>query len=338
MLKIFINGEDKDKVKHIIGNDSFFKDFRLAEVEGGFDIDGMKYCTISMTFGCGQFTLIGQQDRALADVIADAFKEVPGIELKGSLLLGDDNYRHFYWMHSEPGKEKVMVDYAIDIDEFGSIVNGANIGKPLSSTWYYSLYGTDYGTEYIYFKTIDELRGAVEMAVSNYDIDEDDKKLGLELMDIYKFISEIMDTSAGDLEDIKKICSEIKKKYEKEDVDEDDISNIITSNLVPMASAIEGMTVYEVWANAVKKKLSKSKFFKLFQIEEELEDLENEDYIALLSQLAEEYEGFSEIECEDFIDLCDEYGITSEIEEDDFEEVKEKLEDMEIPELDDEWI
>ena len=58
----------------------------------------------------------------------------------------------------------------------------------------------------------------------------------------------------------------------------------------------------------------------------------------LLSQLAEEYEGFSEIECEDFIDLCDEYGITSEIEEDDFEEVKEKLEDMEIPELDDEWI
>ena len=128
------------------------------------------------------------------------------------------------------------------------------------------------------------------------------------------------------------------KKYEKEDVDEDDISNIIKSNLVPMASAIEGMTVYEVWANAVKKKLSKSKFFKLFQIEEELEDLENEDYIALLSQLAEEYEGFSEIECEDFIDLCDEYGITSEIEEDDFEEVKEKLEDMEIPELDDEWI
>ena len=92
------------------------------------------------------------------------------------------------------------------------------------------------------------------------------------------------------------------------------------------------------YGNAVKKKLSKSKFFKLFQIEEELEDLENEDYIALLSQLAEEYEGFSEIECEDFIDLCDEYGITSEIEEDDFEEVKEKLEDMEIPELDDEWI
>ena len=38
----------------------------------------------------------------------------------------------------------------------------------------------------------DELRGAVEMAVSNYDIDEDDKKLGLELMDIYKFISDII--------------------------------------------------------------------------------------------------------------------------------------------------
>ena len=42
MLKIFINGEDKDKVKSIIENDSFFKDFRLAEVEGGFVIDGMK--------------------------------------------------------------------------------------------------------------------------------------------------------------------------------------------------------------------------------------------------------------------------------------------------------
>ena len=57
-----------------------------------------------------------------------------------------------------------------------------------------------------------------------------------------------------------------------------------------------------------------------------------------LKQLAEEYEGFSEIECEDFIDLCDEYGITSEIEEDDFEEVKEKLEDMYIPEIDEEYM
>ena len=66
--------------------------------------------------------------------------------------------------------------------------------------------------------------------------------------------------------------------------------------------------------------------------------MENEDYIALLSQLAEEYEGFSEIECEDFIDLCDEYGLTSEIEEDDFEEVKEKLEAMDIPEIDEDYM
>ncbi len=338
MLKIVINNEDRIKTKSIIESDSFFKDFQISENEEGFEIDGMKYCTIAFTLQYGQFTLIDKQDRALNEVISETFKEVPGIEIKGSLLLGDDNYRHFYWMYSEPGKEETTIDYAIDISEFGSVVNSSKLGVPLSSTWYHCLYGTDYGAEYIYFKTIDDLRESVKSALSNLETDAEDKKLGLNLMEIYKFMSEVMDTPVGDLEDLKDHCSKIKKKYEKEDKNEDEISDVIKNNFVPMASAISGMTIYEVWANAVKKAITKSKFFKLFKIEEDLEDLENEDYINLLAQIAEDYEGFSGMECDDFIDLCDEYGLSSEIDEDDYDAARDKIEELDIPEFDSDLI
>ena len=168
------------------------------------------------------------------------------------------------------------------------------------------------------------------MAISEYDIDVADKMLGLNLMEVYKFISEVMGTTASDIEELKKVCNDLKKKYCKDNSESDQISDIIESNLVPMASAIVGLSIYEIWANAVKKKMSKSKFFKLFKIEE---DLENEDYIALLAQIAEEYEGFENIECDDLIDICEEYGITSDIEDDDYDEIIEKISDMNIPEF-----
>lgn len=48
----------------------------------------------------------------------------------------------------------------------------------------------------------------------------------------------------------------------------------------------------------------------------------------------EVYDGFPYIECDDFIDLCDEYGITTEIDEDAFSKVKEKIGEMDFPDLD----
>lgn len=337
MLRIETNTADKAKVKKILETDPLFSAFGIDDDEDGFALSGMKYCTIIENAREGTFTLAGQQNEALDAYISNVFKDVPEIEIKGSLQLGSDNYRHFYWFESAPGDSKVKVDYAIDINELTAL-RKTNMGNPLSATWFHSIYVTDFGTEFVFFKTIDDFRERVDRAISDCDINEDDKLLGMNLMQVYHFLCKIMGASVGEIRDLKGIFGEIIKLYENDNTYDDQISSIIKNNIVPMASAIEGMNKYVVWANAVKKLLTKSKFFKLFKVEEDLEDLEDEDYIALLSQIAEEYEGFSDLECEDFIDLCDEYSISSEIEEDDFDEAKEEIDELGIPELEDEYM
>ncbi len=235
MLKITVFNEDKARVKKIIEKNSFFNTFDITEVEDGFVIDGMKYCTIADTYFYGEFTLFGDKDKALADVISEGIKEIPEVEVKGSLLLGDDKYRQYYWMHSASGTTEVTVDYAINVDEY---FHEKEFGEPLSSAWYYCYYYTNYGTEFIYFNSIDDLRNAVESAISYFDIEEDDKLLGLESSDIIEFMDAVMGTSVDFLEDLELICSEISKKYENEDTFKDKISGIIVNNMVPMAKAI----------------------------------------------------------------------------------------------------
>lgn len=44
---------------------------------------------------------------------------------------------------------------------------------------------------------------------------------------------------------------------------------------------------------------------KFVKGENDLEELETEDYIALLSEIAENYEGFTEMECDDIIEVCE---------------------------------
>ena len=142
MLKITVFNEDKNKVKNIIAKDSFFKYFNRKEVEDGFELDGMRYCIIDG----GSFILWGSEgepDRPLKDVISDVFREVPGVELKGDLELGDDNYRQDYWIFSEAGSTETTVDFAA-------------YGGALSDCWFVYDYDTDYGGESIVFNSPDE--------------------------------------------------------------------------------------------------------------------------------------------------------------------------------------
>ena len=72
---------------------------------------------------------------------------------------------------------------------------------------------------------------------------------------------------------------------------------------------------------------------KFVKGENDLEELETEDYIALLSEIAENYEGFTEMECDDIIEVCENYGLDTDIDDDDFSNALEKMENMNIPSL-----
>ena len=72
---------------------------------------------------------------------------------------------------------------------------------------------------------------------------------------------------------------------------------------------------------------------KFVKGENDLEELETEDYIALLSEMAEDYEGFTEMECDDIIEVCENYGLDTDIDDDDFSNALEKMENMNIPSL-----
>ena len=72
---------------------------------------------------------------------------------------------------------------------------------------------------------------------------------------------------------------------------------------------------------------------KFVKGENDLEELETEDYIALLSEIAKNYEGFTEMECDDIIEVCENYGLDTDIDDDDFSNALEKMENMNIPSL-----
>lgn len=72
---------------------------------------------------------------------------------------------------------------------------------------------------------------------------------------------------------------------------------------------------------------------KFVKGENDLEELETEDYIALLSEIVENYEGFTEMECDDIIEVCENYGLDTDIDDDDFSNALEKMENMNIPSL-----
>ena len=72
---------------------------------------------------------------------------------------------------------------------------------------------------------------------------------------------------------------------------------------------------------------------KFVKGENDLEELETEDYIALLSEIAENYEGFTEMECDDIIEVCENYDLDTDIDDDDFSNALEKMENMNIPSL-----
>ena len=153
MLRFKFSETDKDELKQKIINEfskvginvepeRYRGDFYVLEEESGLSLNGMKYCTIEAG---PPFSMIEFEDAVPGDAIRAIKKAYPEVEIKGSLLLGDDNYRRNYWYGSEAGSTEVEEDYAIVEDE------DHDMGIPVSDCWFASEFGTDYGIEHCAF-------------------------------------------------------------------------------------------------------------------------------------------------------------------------------------------
>ena len=120
MLKFICESKDRraliEKIVSEFGKRSLNRNgvigsgFGVTECEDGLYIDGMKYCTIVKDGSI--FRMQDNGGYAVSDALKEVKKAFPDIEIKGSLTMGDDNYRRNYWYYSAPDSTEVEEDYA----------------------------------------------------------------------------------------------------------------------------------------------------------------------------------------------------------------------------------
>lgn len=108
---------------------SDYPDFEITETETGFELTGQAWQYPLFDFPVELAESGGKPGKQLGNVK----KEFPDIDIRGSLLFGDDNYREYAWFASEPGNLEITEDFSVN-------------DAPLSSCWFaYVVPGDNYG-------------------------------------------------------------------------------------------------------------------------------------------------------------------------------------------------
>ena len=162
--------EEFAKISCRVSFDTCLSGFRIKKEKYGLSMRGMNYCCILKVNDT--FSMIDYDDMAPKDAFAEIKKRFPEIEIKGSLLMGDDNYRRFYWYESASGSLEIFEDYAIGVNEHPDDKEGI----PVSKCWFSYEYCTDYGIEHCAFPTEADFFAVLEEYLE-YDYNEDDEEM-----------------------------------------------------------------------------------------------------------------------------------------------------------------
>ena len=101
------------------------------------------------------FRLVSGDGKIPGDALREIKKQYPELEIKGTLVFGDDNYRQHYYYQSMEGSQEVSEDYAVCDYEY----------YPLADCWYSYEYYTDYGVEHAYVSSVDQF--FIDLSINN---------------------------------------------------------------------------------------------------------------------------------------------------------------------------
>lgn len=160
MLRIGNVGENVEETKDLIVEtlgELGIEEGDLTIDDGSLEVDGTATLYRGTPYWDGETLTLIEDDLEPAQVLEKLKEADPNLNVEGSLLFGDDDYRTYFWFESKPGATEVSVDFALGCDETFD-----QLGFPASECRFLHVSNSDWGPAVYGIRTSAELEEARE--------------------------------------------------------------------------------------------------------------------------------------------------------------------------------